>query len=189
MAAGVTSSVTLGFVVGLLQGRVFSKMDSIPQKMKMIRRNYVVSLLSVMGLAACGLSRVTSTISNSSLIVAGVALFSGIMASTVSFQFYQFPNLVSANVFPDNTAVSLSLLDATGFFLTAQVLTANNMILKGMGWSASWTFLAMIFGLGGTIMSKGIEPVLVQAEKNQRKLEAAETKHHESVVTEETRAT
>ncbi|KAG7351352.1 major facilitator superfamily transporter [Nitzschia inconspicua] len=174
MAAGLTSSVTIGFVVGLIQGRVFSQVDSVKLRMKMIRQNYVVAIVSVLGLAVCGLNRVTQTFQiPSGLVAAGIALCSGIMAGTVSFQFYQFPNLVSANVFPDNSAVSLSLLDAAGFFMTAQVLTANNHVLRHFGWSASWTFLAMIFGLGGTVMSKGIQPVLMQARRNQRKHGAA----------------
>jgi hypothetical protein len=57
-------------------------------------------------------------------------------------------------------------LDAAGFFVTAQVLAANNQILGKFGWSASWTFLAMIFGIGGTVMSKAIQPVLLQAQRS-----------------------
>jgi hypothetical protein len=184
MAAGLTSSVTIGFVVGLLQGRVFSKMNSVKLKMKMVKQNYIVSLLSVLGLAFCGFNSVTKMVNNSSLIAAGIALFSGIMASTVSFQFYQFPNLVSANVFPEHSAVSLSLLDAAGFFMTAQVLAANNHVLTRYGWSGSWTFLAMIFALGGTIMSKGIQPVLLQARRNQRSTTSTVTDSPQEPVSE-----
>jgi hypothetical protein len=166
LAAGLTSSVTIGMVFGLIQGGIFSKMDSVDEKMKMVKKNYTISLFSVLGLAVCGLGKVAHFINNSNVVAAGIALFSGIMASTVSFQFYQFPNLVSANVFPENSAVSLSLLDAAGFFVTAQVLAANNQILGKFGWSASWTFLAMIFGIGGTVMSKAIQPVLLQAQRS-----------------------
>eukprot|EP00539_Tryblionella_compressa_P004229 CAMPEP_0178741162 /NCGR_PEP_ID=MMETSP0744-20121128/4980_1 /TAXON_ID=913974 /ORGANISM="Nitzschia punctata, Strain CCMP561" /LENGTH=617 /DNA_ID=CAMNT_0020393991 /DNA_START=144 /DNA_END=1997 /DNA_ORIENTATION=+ len=166
IASTLTSSVTIGFVFGLVQGNIFSKLESIKEKMSMVKKNYVASMLSILGLAFCGLNVVTKFVTNSNIVAACIALFSGIMASTVSFQFYQFPNLVSANVFPENSAVSLSLLDAAGFFVTAQVLAANNHVLGKLGWSASWTFLAMIFGIGGTIMSRAIQPVLVQQAQN-----------------------
>jgi hypothetical protein len=39
---------------------------------------------------------------------------------------------------------------------------ANKAILGNFGWSASWTFLAMIFGFGGSIMMKAMPPVLNQ---------------------------
>jgi hypothetical protein len=176
LAAGLTSSVTIGMVVGLLQGRIFSKMDSVKDKMKMVKQNYMVSLLSVLGLAVCGLGGVGNILNNSIVVAAGIALFSGIMASTVSFQFYQFPNLVSANIFPDSSAVSLSLMDAAGFFVTAQVLAVNNHVLGKLGWSASWTFLAMVFALGGTVMSKAIQPVLLTARKNHKRQKFAEAR-------------
>mmetsp|Transcript_37457 Transcript_37457/g.91064 ORF Transcript_37457/g.91064 Transcript_37457/m.91064 type:complete len:670 (-) Transcript_37457:126-2135(-) len=174
VAAGLTSSVTIGFVGGLIQGSIFSKITSVKSKMKMIRRNYVASLISVLGLAGCAVGSMTNAFSGSSiLLAAAITVLSGIMAATVSFQFYQFPNLVSSNVFPENSAVSLSLLDAAGFFFTAQILAANSKILGSFGWSASWSFLALIFGLGGTIMSKAIQPVLVGAKQRLQETEEA----------------
>jgi hypothetical protein len=170
IAAGLTSSVTIGFVGGLIQGRIFSKIESVKSKMKMIKRNYIVSLMSVLGLAGCGISSMTNFLGGSNnLVAAAITVFAGVMASTVSFQFYQFPNLVSSNVFPENSAVSLSLLDAAGFFFTAQVLAANSRILGNFGWSASWSFMAVVFGLGGVIMTRAIEPVLLQAKGTQRR--------------------
>mmetsp|Transcript_37455 Transcript_37455/g.91059 ORF Transcript_37455/g.91059 Transcript_37455/m.91059 type:complete len:680 (-) Transcript_37455:126-2165(-) len=174
VAAGLTSSVTIGFVGGLIQGSIFSKITSVKSKMKMIRRNYVASLISVLGLAGCAVGSMTNAFSGSSILLAtAITVLSGIMAATVSFQFYQFPNLVSSNVFPENSAVSLSLLDAAGFFFTAQILAANSKILGSFGWSASWSFLALIFGLGGTIMSKAIQPVLVGAKQRLQETEEA----------------
>jgi hypothetical protein len=165
----LTSSVTVGFVGGIIQGSIFSKIESVKSKMKMIRQNYLVSLLSILGLACSAVGSMTHVIGGSNKIVAAaITVFSGIMASTVSFQFYLFPNLVSSNVFPESSAVSLSLLDAAGFFFTAQILAANSRILRSFGWSASWSFLAIIFGLGGTIMSRAIQPVLVEAKRKHR---------------------
>jgi hypothetical protein len=142
-------------------------MDSIQDKMKMVKKNYAISFLSILGLALCGLNGITKVVNNSNIVAAAITLFSGAMASTVSFQFFLFPNMVSANVFPENSAVSLSLIDAAGFFITAQILSVNNRVLGTLGWSASWTFLAIIFGIGGTVMSNAIKPVLEHAKTNQ----------------------
>lgn len=136
--------------------------------MSMMKKNYIVSALSVLGLGVCGLNGMMNIVRAPYLMAGAIALLSGISASTVSFQFYQIPNMVSATVFPENSAVSLSLLDAAGFFMTAQVLAANTQILSKFGWSASWTFLALFFAMGGTLMMKSIEPVLLKAQKNNR---------------------
>jgi hypothetical protein len=76
--------------------------------------------------------------------------------------------MVSSTVFSENSSVSLSLIDAAGFFVTAQVLGVNTQILSKLGWSASWTFLAMIFAFGGGLMMKGIEPILSETHQKQQ---------------------
>ena len=170
MAAGLTSSVTLGFVIGLLQGNVFSKMESIKGKMNMIKQSYVASVVSTLGLAFCGIKGVSKLVGgNTNLIAAAITIFSGIIASTVSFQFYQFPNLVSSTIFPEDSAVALSLTDAVGFFVTAGVLGVNSRLLGNFGWFTSWAFMAAIFGIGGVTMTRAIQPILIQAKKNQRR--------------------
>jgi len=170
LAAGLTSSVTIGFVLGLIKGNSFSKMESVKEKMNMIKNSYVVSVLSTLGLALCGIHGMSKFVGgNSSLIAAAITLFSGIIASTVSFQFYQFPNLVSATVFPENSAVALSLTDAIGYFVTASILGVNTHLLGNFGWSTAWAFMAVIFGIGGAVMIRAIEPVLIQSQENQRR--------------------
>mmetsp|Transcript_53760 Transcript_53760/g.60055 ORF Transcript_53760/g.60055 Transcript_53760/m.60055 type:complete len:657 (+) Transcript_53760:187-2157(+) len=171
LAAGLTSSVTIGFVLGLIKGNSFSKMESVKEKMNMIKNSYIVSVLSTLGLALCGIHGMSKFIDgNSNLIAAAITLFSGIIASTVSFQFYQFPNLVSATVFPENSAVALSLTDAIGYFVTASILGVNTHLLGNFGWSTAWAFMAVIFGIGGAVMIRAIEPVLIQSQENQRRL-------------------
>ncbi|MGK3740753.1 MAG: hypothetical protein ACI90V_007603 [Bacillariaceae sp.] len=170
LAAGLTSSVTIGFVIGLLQGNVFSKMESVGEKMNMIKKSYVVSIFSTLGLAVCGIKGISRFVGGSSnLVAAAITVFAGIIASTVSFQFYQFPNLVASTVFPENSAVALSLTDAVGFFVTASVLGVNSRLLGNFGWFTAWTFMAAIFGIGGAIMTRAIQPVLIQSQKNQRR--------------------
>lgn len=135
----------------------------------MLKKNYKLSVLSTLGLAVCGMAKVGAFVSSPIAMASAVTLFSGIMASTVSFQFYQIPNLVSNTMFSDNFALCLSLIDGLAFFVTAQVLMANKAILGNFGWSASWTFLAMIFGWGGSIMMKAMPPVLNQEQQELHK--------------------
>ena len=90
----------------------------------------------------------------------------GLMASTVAMQFYNFPNLLSGAMFPKSSSISLSLTDAVGFFATAQMFAMNSWIVGKYGWSASWMFLAAIFGIGGRVMLNAIPTVLHQAERN-----------------------
>ena len=105
-------------------------------------------------------------------MAAAISLFSGVAASSISFQFSQVPNLVASNSFGDNKAVALSLVDAAGFFVTSQVLVVNSRVLGTCGWSASWTFLALFLGVGSTLMMKHIEPVLVTERRRKRALES-----------------
>jgi hypothetical protein len=168
----LTSSVTVGFLFGLAKGKVFSGLESVQEKLSMLKKNYKLSFVSTLGLAVCGMAKVGVLVANPIVMAGAVTLLSGLMASTVAFQFYQLPNLVSTTVFSEHSAVSLSLIDGLAFFATAQVLMANRAILGNFGWSASWTFLAMIFGLGGSIMMKAMPSVLAknQEQQSQRQL-------------------
>lgn len=170
LCASLTSSVTLGFVLGLGRGTVFSGMDDIKDKMAMLKRNYVRATASFMGLGACALNVMNGWFQAPYAMAAAISLFSGVAASSISFQFSQIPNLVASSVFAENKAVALSLVDAAGFFVTSQVLTANTRVLRTMGWSASWTFMALFLGIGSTLMMKHIEPVLVTERKRIRAL-------------------
>jgi hypothetical protein len=141
--------------------------------MKMLKINYKLAFLSIVGLALCGMSShgMMSMVKIPNAVLAGmITLLSGLTASTVSFQFFQLPNLFCSTMFPENSSVALSLLDAVGFFVTAQVLAVNTNILKKFGWSASWTFVAMFFCMGGTVMVNSIKPVLSKAQENLRKV-------------------
>mmetsp|Transcript_28532 Transcript_28532/g.77232 ORF Transcript_28532/g.77232 Transcript_28532/m.77232 type:complete len:528 (+) Transcript_28532:280-1863(+) len=167
LAAGLTSSVTIGFVLGLLQGSGFSKMKSISEKMKMVKKNCVVAVLSTLGLAACGLKGLSQLLGgNTNAIILAITIFSGLLSSAVSFQFYQFANLMSSNIFPEHTSVALSFTDGVGFFVTAGVLGLNSRLLGNFGWCTSWIFIATAFGVGGMFLTRAIQPVLVKASEN-----------------------
>jgi len=169
MAVGLTSSVTIGFVVGLYQGSVFSKMESVKEKMTLLKRCYVASVFSMLGLAACGIKGVSKLVGgNSNIIMAAITLFSGIIACAVSFQFYQVPNLASSTMFPESSSVALSLTDAAGFLVTAAVMGINSYVLGNFGWSACWAFMAVVFSLGGVSMTRALKLVLIEQTKKQR---------------------
>ena len=166
ICAGLTSSVTVGFVYGLVKGKRFGHLTSIRDKIDMLNGNYRLSVVCMLGLAACGLNGIRSLLSP--MVLAGIiAMVSGVMASTVALQFYQFPNLLSTSLFPQSSSISLSLTDAVGCFATAQLFALNSRVIGHFGWSASWMFLAAIFGIGGRMMMNAIPNVLYTAENNQ----------------------
>lgn len=155
--------MTLGLLAGVCKGKKFSQLVEVKQKMKMLNKNYSMAIVSALGLAGCGLNGVMKLIANPIAMAGLVALFGGLLSSTVAFQFYQLPNLVSSTMFEENASVSLSLIDAAGYFATAQVLTANTHVLGNFGWSASWGFLAIIFGVGGLLANRAMGPVLLKS--------------------------
>lgn len=165
ICASMTSAVTIGLVLGLGRGTIFTQMDSVKEKMAMLKRNYIGAVGSFLGLGLCALNVMHGWVQAPLAMAASISLLSGIAASSISFQFSQVPNLVSSNVFPENKAVALSLVDAAGFFVTSQVLTVNTRVLGNFGWSGSWTFLALFLGLGATLMTKNIEPILLKEKK------------------------
>jgi MFS family permease len=162
ICASLTSFVTLGLVVGLGKGTAFSAMESIPDKMKMLKRNYIRAIFSFLGLGACALNVMNGWIQAPYLMAVIISTLSCLAASSISFQLSQVPILVASNMFAENKAVALSLVDAGGFFFTSQIFAANSKILGTFGWSASWTFLAMVLAVGASLMMKYMPPVLVR---------------------------
>lgn len=149
-------------VLGLGQGTIFTNLTSVKEKMRMLKNNYFRTIASFTGLSICALNVVNGWF-KAPLAMAGIiSVLSGIASASISFQFSQVPNLVATNMFPENKAVALSLVDAAGFFVTSQVLAANTRVLGNLGWSASWTFITLFLGLGSSLMMKSIRPVLLQ---------------------------
>ena len=162
ICASLTSFVTLGLVVGLGKGTEFSAMESIPEKMIMLRRNYIRAIGSFLGLGACALSVMNGWIQAPYLMAFVISGLSCLAASSISFQFSQVPVLVASNMFAENKAVALSLVDAGGFFFTSQIFAANTRILESFGWSASWTFLSIFLAIGASLMMKYLPNVLMR---------------------------
>ncbi len=162
MAVGLTSSVTIGFVLGLSGGTIFSNIKSIKGKMQMLKTSYKVAVLSTLGLAVCGIKSVSSLF-NPKMVMAAITVFSGLIATSVSFQFYNIPNLMSSTIFPDSTSVALSLTDAVGFLMTASVMGIASLVLGAFGWSGTWAFMALVFTMGGASMMRAMRPVLKES--------------------------
>merc|ERR1712238_522261 len=133
-------------------------------------RKYFGAVLSVLGLALCGNQNLVNAFIPSKTILAGIiALLAGSMSFNLSFQVYQIPVMVASTLFEENKAVCLSLLDAFGFFLASPVWAGTSCIISGLGhngWMATWTLLATLFAIGGSIMVKVMPKILLkQAEK------------------------
>jgi hypothetical protein len=41
----------------------------------------------------------------------------------------------------------------------------SSRIVQNLGWSATWAFLAVLFGMGGSLMMSAVQPVLVKHAK------------------------
>jgi hypothetical protein len=165
LCGGLTASATLGFVYGLMKAQSFYKLKSIPQKNEMLTRWYTRAGLSFLGLALCA-SRAFGSLGLSPYLMATlVVLCSGFLSSSVAFQFFQIPNMTSSVAFPEHKAVCLSFMDGMAFFLTAPIWAASSRVVQSMGWSTTWGLLAVLFGLGGTLMVSALQPVLAKHAK------------------------
>jgi len=167
---GLTASMTVGFLLGLSNTRKFYDKPDIKSKTRFLGRKYFGAFLSVLGLALCGNQNIVNTFIPSKKILAGIiALLAGSMSYNLSFQVYQIPPMVASTLFEENKAVCLSLLDAFGFFLASPVWAGTSCLISGMGhngWMATWTLLATLFAIGGSIMVKVMPKILLkQAEK------------------------
>jgi len=164
VCGGLTASVTLGFVHGLANGRHFHSMENTTQKEGMLKERYTSAALSALVLALCANQGFGVLLGSPGLLAVLVALASGMMASSLSFQFYQIPPMV-ASLFGENKAVCLSFLDGIGFLLVAPIWATmggvvTNPSFGAHGWSVAWGLLAGLFGMGGVLMLKGLHPVL-----------------------------
>uniref|UniRef100_A0A7S1UKU6 Major facilitator superfamily (MFS) profile domain-containing protein n=1 Tax=Grammatophora oceanica TaxID=210454 RepID=A0A7S1UKU6_9STRA len=162
ICGGLTLSITIGMVVGLVTGsKAFFKQDGVPGKTSLLKRRYGLGVLSAFvlaGLAALPTNKIPP------LPLAGlIALFSGSMATMLSFQYYQLPPII-ARSFGQDQAVCLSFLDGIGYFLASPIWAATSSIVKGPGWAPAWVMLGGLFLFGGTLMLKALPPILKKQE-------------------------
>mgnify|MGYP005846948067 CR=1 FL=1 len=103
ICGGLTLSITLGLVYGLVTGsRKYAKCANLAEKRSFLKKRYITSVAATLGLV--GLSHFGGRIPNRYITAALVALFSGTMASNIAFQYFQFPAMISQK-FGDHKAV------------------------------------------------------------------------------------
>lgn len=180
LSGGLTASITLGFVHGVVvTGRAWkTRATTARAKRSLFAQKYataVGSALVLAGLAVLdsgaigigGMGNVLATLPPSVAsalpwIKAGVvALASGLMASSLSFQFYQMPPTI-AQLYGKNRAVVTSWFNAMGFFIAAPVWATAATWLQDFprwGWPAVWGQLALLFGVAGILMGQALPSV------------------------------
>ena len=163
MCGGLTVSVSLGFVFGLISGRKFNTLESVEAKTSMWRRRYASAFFSALSLALLANKGIGGLLP-APLSALAVFVASAAMASSVSFQFYQSPGLISSD-FGKNKAVCLSYLDCLGYLLAAPVWKLVSGIVSHPsigthGWSVAWSMIAGMIGVGGMLMLKVMPPIL-----------------------------
>jgi MFS family permease len=158
VCGGLTASVTVGFIYGLVSSSSFYTKDK-QDKKTMLERRYGTAVLSALTLAMC--ARLGGSPVSMSLII----LASGAMASSLSFQFYQIPNMV-ASVYGENQAVCLSFMDGVGYTLAAPTWALVGYIVStnGLGWTAAWVLLATLFAIGGAVTVHHLPSIWEQQE-------------------------
>ena len=164
--------MTLGFLHGLITtSRKFHLPSATrPQKLALLRNGYVRYLMAASGLiASAAFGKQWHPYVSASIIT----LSASIMASSIAFPYFQIPNMVSSVYFAPVKPVALSLLDGTGIFLTSPIWKVfTKMLLPTFGWSASWSAVAIIVGLCGTLLMKTVPQVLEKQQQQQDELQA-----------------
>ena len=191
VCGGLTLSITLGLVYGLITGaKKFAKCEDLAQKRGFLKKRYLTSVAATLGLTVLAHLGATGVIVNRAVISALVALMSGVMASNIAFQYFQFPAMIAQKygdhkavvirydiLFPFLYAILLlcppsnmrltiflffwfSFLDGFGFLMSAPIFATMGKIVPTLGWSSGWTVLATLFGSAALLMLTAINPVL-----------------------------
>ena len=157
----MTAAVTLGFVHGCAVGQAFFKLKDVSAKNAMLKRGYFRSVLSLVGLAFCASLRSGETTANVLVMACAVAILSATLSSSLAFQFYQLPNMVTSGPdFLQHKALSLAYLDGIGFFLAAPIWAVSGRVAQSLGWAITWSLLAILVTAGATVMMLAVQPTL-----------------------------
>lgn len=159
VCGGLTLSVTLGLVHGLISGaKKTASMTSIREQQIFLRNRYITSVMSTMGLTAVAILG-PSVISNPLVMASLVALLSATMASSVSYQCYQLPAMIAQN-FAGHEAIVIASLDGFGYLLSVPLLAAISVIVPKYGWSSGWGMMSVLAAAAGCVMVQSIPPIL-----------------------------
>jgi len=162
----LTTSVTLGFIGGLVSGKKIQQLESAEEKQQFVAKRFVFAVISAIGLAVCANANIIGLAGEYGLmgqygLAGSITILSGLLAASVGFQFYQFPPKFSTTFGP-NKAVYISLTDALGFLLLSPFWSSMSSIVasNGNGWTISWLIVASFLALGGAITVNWLPTIL-----------------------------
>ena len=159
--------MTVGFLHGLVtNSKKFHQQSAIEPKLRLLRNGYKRYLLSACGLiASAAFGKQWHPYISASIIT----MCASIMASSISFPFFQVPNMVSSIYFGEVKPVALSLIDGTGVVMTSPIWKVfNRLLLPTLGWSMSWGVVAALVGLCGALLMRTMPGVLELQQKQQQ---------------------
>jgi hypothetical protein len=169
--------MTVGFVYGLMKSsQTFYQQPTIPDKLRQLRHGYMATVVSVVGLVVAADFGKDSW--HPYVSAAVITLCASIMASSIAFPFFQIPNMAATVYFPQVRSVALSLIDGTGFFLTAPIWKIfTGILLPRYGWSVAWSVIAVLVSICGTLMMNKIPSILyLQQEQQQQQQQRQKTR-------------
>jgi len=138
-------------------------------KLKLLRNGYIRYLLSAGGLVA---SAAFGKSWHPYVSASVITVCASIMASSIAFPFFQVPNMVSSVYFGDVKPVALSLMDGTGIILTSPIWKVfTGVLLPRFGWSFSWSMVALVVGVCGSLLLKTMPTVLTMQHEQQKQHE------------------
>lgn len=158
--------MTVGFLYGLMAtSRKFHQQSAIEPKLRLLKNGYKRYILSACGLiASAAFGRHWNPYFSASVIT----LCASIMASSISFPFFQVPNMVSSIYFGEVKPIALSLIDGTGVVMTSPIWKVfNRLLLPNLGWAMSWGVITALVGLCGTLLMRTMPGVLELQQKQQ----------------------
>lgn len=157
LCGSLTISITLGYVFGLISGGKLNDIKSTSGKKDFVNRNYIRATVAAIVLALSANDFLVSSLGG--VFCAGIAVIaSGVMGSCLSYQYYQFPSLVSKG-FGDDRSISLALIDSVALFTSSYIVSvigkiASNTELGSYGWTLAWIFLGLCTAIGGRLTDK-----------------------------------
>lgn len=132
IAGGLTLSITLGLVHGLVTGqKQFVEAKSVSGRKKFLKRRYIQSVSATIGLMVT--AQYGHILRSSFLRTSLIAILSGAMASNVAFQYFQFPAKIAKAKFGNHQAIVISFLDGFGFLLSAPIFAMCSRLISSLG--------------------------------------------------------
>lgn len=167
LAGALTSSVTLGFVGGLVSGGKVHELESAEEKKTFIGKRYALGVSSCLGLALCA-TKIAGAMFSPLALAAAITVTSGLLAASIGFQFYQLIPMY-APTFGKDKAVFISFCDAFGFLMLSPFWSSVGKIVDTFdnGWTLTWLGIAGFLAAGGSIMTRNLEKIMRLGDKKE----------------------